>query len=172
MVIAAHGGAIEPGTSELAEAIAGEEHACYTFSGEKAAGNGVLHITSARFDEPRCLELIGGCDQLVALHGCRGDEDAVYLGGRDEALKQVLATSLGAAGFRVAPPQDEQLQGLHPANICNRSRSGQGAQLELTRGLRRSLFVGLNSAGREQPTERLSVFVAAVREALSQPRSE
>ena len=38
-VIALHGGGIEPGTSEIADSVAGEDHAFYTFEGCKEQGN-------------------------------------------------------------------------------------------------------------------------------------
>ena len=34
-VVAIHGGGIEPGTSEIAEAVAGDRHSFYTFRGIK-----------------------------------------------------------------------------------------------------------------------------------------
>src|ERR1019366_7404121 len=46
-VIAPHGGEIEPGTSEIAAAIAGDEFNLYCFEGCKPSGNIGLHITSA-----------------------------------------------------------------------------------------------------------------------------
>lgn len=46
-VIAPHGGGIEPGTSELAQAIAGDDLSFYAFEGLKKNGNGVLHIRAA-----------------------------------------------------------------------------------------------------------------------------
>ena len=45
-VIAPHGGAIEPSTSEIAAAIAGREFNLYCFEGRKPKGNTALHITS------------------------------------------------------------------------------------------------------------------------------
>ena len=45
-IVAPHGGGIEPGTSEIADAIARQRWSFYTFEGLKRAGNGVLHITS------------------------------------------------------------------------------------------------------------------------------
>ena len=44
---------IEPGTSEVAEAISGDDVSFYAFDGIKAIGSGDLHITSVRFDEPQ-----------------------------------------------------------------------------------------------------------------------
>jgi len=48
-VIAPHGGKIEPRTSEIARAIAGEDFNLYLFEGIKKRGNyAALHITSRR----------------------------------------------------------------------------------------------------------------------------
>ena len=52
-IIAPHGGGIEPGTSEIADAVAGLTHSFYTFEGLRTSGNTDLHITSTRYDE-RC----------------------------------------------------------------------------------------------------------------------
>ncbi|EHS52160.1 protein of unknown function DUF867, partial [Rhizobium sp. PDO1-076] len=58
-VIAPHGGHIEPGTSELAQAIAGEDLSMYIFSGLRPGRHHrELHITSTNFDEKRCLDLL------------------------------------------------------------------------------------------------------------------
>ena len=51
-VAAPHGGGIEPGTSEVALAIAGADLSYYLFEGRKAEGNGDLHVTSTNFDDP------------------------------------------------------------------------------------------------------------------------
>ena len=59
-IIAPHGGKIEPGTSELAEGIAGADYTYYSFKGlknEKGA-NRELHITSSNFDEPIAVGLV------------------------------------------------------------------------------------------------------------------
>lgn len=58
-VIAPHGGGIEPGTSEVADAVAADDFSFYAFEGIKSK-NGDLHITSTRFDEPRCVTLPAG----------------------------------------------------------------------------------------------------------------
>jgi phage replication-related protein YjqB (UPF0714/DUF867 family) len=67
--VAPHGGGIEPGTSELADAIAGSDLSFYTFEGLKSSGNTDLHITSTRFDEPMCLTLLASSSVVVTLHG-------------------------------------------------------------------------------------------------------
>ena len=57
VIIAPHGGTIEPETSLIAEAIAGRDHSYYLFEALKAGAHGDFHITSHRFDEPQALEL-------------------------------------------------------------------------------------------------------------------
>src|SRR6266851_10224744 len=82
IVIAPHGGGIEPGTSEIAKAIARSEFSIYCFEGLKRNGNReVLHITGTHFDEPRCIRLVTGSKIVVAVHGCVGKHQAVYVGG-------------------------------------------------------------------------------------------
>ena len=58
LVMAPHGGKIEPGTAEIAEAIAGHNYSFYSFEGLKADGNSVLRIESHLFDEPRALQAV------------------------------------------------------------------------------------------------------------------
>jgi phage replication-related protein YjqB (UPF0714/DUF867 family) len=69
-LIAPHGGGIEPGTSEVADAIAATDFSFYAFEGIKADGNRRdLHITSRRFDEPRCVDLVKASPQVISIHG-------------------------------------------------------------------------------------------------------
>ena len=157
-VIAPHGGDIEPGTSEIAAAIAGDEFNLYCFEGCKPSGNIGLHITSANFDEPNCLALVSSCDRVVTVHGCRKGKQTVFLGGRDAQLRDAIHERLIARDFRAAWPPNSDLQGVSPRNICNRGRSGRGAQLELSRDLRDEL-------GRD--SEKLAEFAAAIRAALA-----
>ncbi len=50
--------------------------------GIKKWGNyAALHITSRRFDEPSCLELLSTCSFVIAIHGCVGGDERVLLGG-------------------------------------------------------------------------------------------
>lgn len=165
VVVAPHGGAIEPGTSEIARAIAGDDLSLYLFEGTRPERNGELHLTSTRFDEPRCLALVAAAERVLTIHGENRDEEAVYLGGRDEAALAALRASLAANGFAALEHPDPALLGRHPKNLCNRGRSGAGVQLEVSRGLRRGLFASLDRAGRAHPAPRLARFAAAVRAA-------
>lgn len=164
VVIAPHGGGIEPGTSELAEAIAGEDFSFYTFEGIKAAGNRDLHITSTRFDEPKCLALVRISPQVIAIHGEESESQAVFLGGLAAETLTSLRHALTTSGFRVETHDNHALQGRNTANICNRGQNARGIQLELSNGLRRSFFQSLSTRhGRQTKTESFDRFVAAVR---------
>lgn len=165
-VIAPHGGGIEGGTTELADAVAGTEHRYYSFQGLKSSGNATLHITSHRFDEPRCLALLATATQVVALHGVGEGEPGVYVGGLDEDLGKRIADALEAAGFTAGPPPGH-LAGRSATNICNRGASGAGVQLELTRALRKTMFQGLGASGRRTTTEVFDRFVASLRGVLA-----
>jgi len=135
-ILAPHGGGIEAGTSEIARAVAGTEFNLYLFEGIRKSGNyAALHLTSHRFDEPRCLTLLSACDHVITIHGCRGETPRVLLGGLDAKLKERVCTSLTAAGIE-ARLNGHRFHAVHPRNICNRGRRGAGVQLELTSALR------------------------------------
>lgn len=135
-VIAPHGGSIEQYTSEIARAIAGDDLNLYLFEGIRQSGNyASLHLTSHRFDEPRCLELLSNCDHVVAIHGCGGVRQQALVGGLDEELKTVVAQSIAALGVETLSA-DHRFPAIDPMNICNRGRRGVGVQIELTMPLR------------------------------------
>jgi len=137
-VIAPHGGKVESRTSEIARAIAGEDFNLYLFEGIKKRGNyAALHITSRRFDEPLCLELLSTCSFVIAIHGCVGHDERVLLGGLDNTLKDKVAIELRQAGVDVQN-DGHHFQATDPSNICNRGQANKGIQLELTRTLRGS----------------------------------
>lgn len=166
VIIAPHGGCIEPGTSEIAEAIAARDHSFYAFEGIKARGNRGLHITSSHFDEAQCAALVAASSRALAVHGEDSQEQVVYVGGLDGEAIERLRISLERRGFDVRKHPSPGLQGRDPANICNRTATGCGVQLELSKGLRRSFFQSLSARGRRITAARFGEFVAAVREAL------
>ena len=137
-VIAPHGGLIETRTSVIASRIAGEDFNLYVFEGTRSGGNyAALHLTSHRFDEPSCLDLLSTCGTVVAVHGCRGAEERVLLGGLDLDLKARIRAALQDAGIEV-DTENHISRARAAKNICNRGRELRGVQLELTRGLRGS----------------------------------
>jgi phage replication-related protein YjqB (UPF0714/DUF867 family) len=138
-VLAPHGGRIEGRTSEIARLIAGDEHRLYLFEGLRTTGDNFdcLHLASHRFDEPRALDLISHCDTVVAVHGYAAPGPDVLLGGLNEKLKRDVAQALAEIGFSYLT-DGHRFPGRDPRNICNRGRSGEGLQLELSEGLRKA----------------------------------
>jgi phage replication-related protein YjqB (UPF0714/DUF867 family) len=57
------------------------------------------------------------------------------VGGLNDSLRSKIATQLEAASFETRPPT-EGLMGNDPMNICNRGKSKQGVQLEISRKIR------------------------------------
>ncbi len=164
VVVAPHGGTIEPTTSELAAAIAGDEFSLYCFEGlVPGRPHGDLHITSERFDEPTALRLVEAAAIIIAVHGRKDDGDAetVWLGGGDTRLRDAIGDAIARAGFSMKT-HGHRLPGRQPDNICNRGRTGAGVQLELPRTLRdrlradRSLREALAAAVREAIIQRIA----------------
>jgi len=170
VVVAPHGGGIELGTSEIALAIAGDDLSYYVFEGRKDDENGVLHITSTNFDEPRGLALLRSAHCAIAIHGEGSEKEVVYLGGRNDSLKSAIGDSLAGKGYVVREHADAGLQGLDKRNICNIGRAGAGVQLELSKGLRQLFFATLTRAGRKETTDRFDEFCGLVREAIGPRR--
>jgi phage replication-related protein YjqB (UPF0714/DUF867 family) len=165
-VIAPHGGGIEPGTVEIAEWVAGAEHNFYAFKGIKKKGNAVLHITSNRFDEPEGVRIANNADVAVSIHGYHGSDDIVYIGGKNQDLKLKIMHMLNKAGFHAEISKKPGLRGRHPENICNLCRTGEGVQLEISRGLRDRMFENLGRRSWRKKTVLFFKFVDTLREAL------
>jgi len=157
LIMAPHGGKIEPTTTMITEAIAGENYSCYSFEGLKDEGNGVLHIESHLFDEPRALEAVGKADVVITVHGqLNHQEGFIMVGGLYVDLRSEIRRRLEAAGFQTRTPS-AGLQGIDPENICNRGRLKGGVQLEVSRKERDTL---------RKDRERLRKFSDAVRDAI------
>lgn len=165
-VVAIHGGAIEPGTADIADGIAGDNHFLYCFRGRKPSHNRTLHLTANRFDEPRGRAVAESADTVIAVHGCRGDRPVVYIGGRDLQLRRRIRDALTQAGFDARESARAGLRGLSADNICNRGVSGGGIQLEISVGLRREMFDVLERGRGRNRTPAYIRFVGAVRAAL------
>ena len=167
-VIAPHGGSIEPGTSEIADAIAGDHLAFCAFEGIKSEGNSDLHITSIRFDEPRCINLVKRSPWAIAIHGEQSNREVVFVGGRDSGRQDIVWESIAGAGFTVESHENSSLNGQDKRNVCNLGKSGAGIQLELSNGLRATFFESLSRIGRRNRTGHFRRFVVAVRSAIGQ----
>lgn len=134
LVIAPHGGYIEIGTSELALAIAGDEHSLYCFEGLKPFGCRELHVTSHHFDDPVAVRMAERSSVVVSVHGCRGHA-AIHVGGLDRPLAEALSRAFTEADYP-ATSHGHPYPAVHPQNICNRGRRRVGVQLEFTADLR------------------------------------
>lgn len=169
-MIAVHGGGIEAGSGELAQAVAGTQAGCYVFAGIKSSGNTTLHITSTNFDEPRGLALVAGTTKTLSMHGFAGSgAKETAIGGGDATTIAALTTRLTADGFTVIAPAVE-IDGNDPNNICNKNRSGAGVQLELSLAQRQAFFPSgdTSRAMREsgQRTAEFRRYVAVLRTVL------
>ena len=138
VILAPHGGWIEPDTSKIAEEIAGTDLSFYAFEALKNGPHGGFHITSHRFDEPKAIDLVGRSRTAVAIHGRRDEgKEAVWLGGRATTL--AIRSALPCA-TPVSTPNP--MRGF-PASTQQISAIGrcpaEGVQLELPRSLRRRL---------------------------------
>ena len=141
-VIAIHGGNLQPGTTQIAEAVAGDTHSFYSFVSLKPEIDQTLYISSLEFDEPTALEIVGNAQTVLSIHGCQGKTEFIKVGGLDRDCRELIKTELQAAGFSVS---DDESSGANPANICNRGRARQGVQIEISRGLRRRLIDSVNN---------------------------
>jgi len=196
VVLAPHGGGIEPGTSELCLAVAGYHPANFPitppagvtydywmFEGIREGGNADLHVTSTGCDDPVAVSLCGGALGALSLHGFKPenahpplppDRQVVLIGGGDDLLRPLLLDALCAAHL---PAEDTggqgEIGGDDACNIVNRTLRGKGVQLELSEPLRDTMF-GENTRPRRShtTTEVFWRFVAACRDALDRFEAE
>jgi len=139
-VLAIHGGSIEPGSDPLARAIAKDDWSLYVFESLKPGRDDSLHITSTRFDEPQAVALVGRSATCVSVHGSKGEQDGICLGGSNEKLRRAVHGSLERSALGIALEEPcVRLPGVHQKNIGNRCERG-GLQLEVTASLRDRLI--------------------------------
>ena len=139
LVMAIHGGTIEPGTSELADATAGEKHSYYSFTG-LVDDYLSLHLTSTEFDEPRLLVLAQQAQNCLGLHGLKDDQIDFCIGGAN-AEKRKRYFKLLSQKFPkwrtcelCCPPN----LGTSSQNIVNKCQFS-GVQIEMGSSLRLEL---------------------------------
>lgn len=168
IILAPHGGGIERGTSELALAVANDDLSFYIFEGllPKARQSHRLHITSTKFDEPICCRAIPGFPSSLAIHGCNGRDPLIHIGGKDNELKNRLFEMLDKEGYPVILGKGTYA-GISKSNICNRTFTGRGVQLEISNGFRRLLFENWQTRkGRKVQTVRFDQLVKDIRQFL------
>lgn len=186
-----HGGSIESGTTELADVSAGNEYDYYTFTGIKDEDNFYyLHVTSTNFNESTGLTRIGAASKAIVLHGCEnpgtkytgtnsntndnksgasGSYKVAWVGGLDTVLRNSVITKLRAAGF-CADIATGSLAGTSASNFTNKTTTGKGCQIEITKDLRKNFFTNndYSSDNRGNRTARFTTFTNALRAAASQ----
>lgn len=75
----------------------------------------------------------------ISIHGARGEEQLVYLGGYQSSLRDAIQSQLELKGFIVKIPP-KYLGGLSNNNFINKVEESTGVQLELTTALRKAFF--------------------------------
>ena len=166
-IMAPHGGGIEPGTIDIADYLAGCDYTFYAFKGLKESGNKILHINSNTFDEPIALMAAQNADIVVSIHGARDKSETVYIGGTNQELMQLIVHALRLGGFDATISEIPGLRGIKPENICNRCKIKKGVQIELSRGLRETLFDNLGHRSLRSKTIVFYQFVNILKEAIS-----
>lgn len=148
LVMAFHGGLIEPGTTELGEELSRGEFNFYSFIGKKnhdvhepSFTSADLHVTSARFDEPQLLNLTSESQSCVALHGFGGDEADFCIGGANAEMRKAFALKLGSTlpeyrSCELCCPPYNGVSLKNPANRCQTT----GVQIEMSPSVRRRIL--------------------------------
>lgn len=151
LLVAPHGGGIEPGSSEIMRAVADlGGWAWYEFAGFLRQGNQeALHIGSADFDEPTLNGMLPQTGFVVAFHGASESREAlVYVGGKWKLGRRTFTAAISASfaehGIRAVDAVDNavapHLQGLADSSVTNRGKRAEGVQLEFSRAARDLLF--------------------------------
>ena len=148
LVMAFHGGFIEPGTSELAKALAGEDLSYYGFEGlvnretdEVSYTSSLLHLTSAKFDEPRLLKISAHKEFCLAIHGFGGAEADFCVGGANADQRRLITEALSKAfpGFKSCELCCNPFNGTslkNPVNHCLK----RGVQIEISPKARKQIL--------------------------------
>jgi phage replication-related protein YjqB (UPF0714/DUF867 family) len=166
LILAPHGGGIEPGTTEIGCAVAATEHSLYLFEGLKHSYNRTLHITSTNFDEPTALAMLSRSTRTVVIHGFSSRRKVAYIGGRDTLLATALINALNRSNIPALRSPTTFFQGEHPRNLCNCNGRSMGVQIEISTGLRQTMFKNLSRSGRRTPTRAFHNLVDTVRSCL------
>lgn len=139
-ILAIHGGGIEPATTELAHVIANDGQFNYfAFNGMRTKENNELHVTSINYDNDIAMDLVKTSESAITIHGCLGEDEIAYIGGKDNLLKERIVEELSQIGIEVKEAPSH-MSGTQDNNIVNCTKNGVGVQIELTSSLRKSLF--------------------------------
>lgn len=151
LLIAPHGGGIEPGSSEIMRMVAEVGGwAWYELAGFLRKGNNdALHISSTNFDEPTLKRVLPQAGFVIAFHGAsESREPIVYVGGKWKLGRRTVIESINGTvrkhGIQAVDAMDhataEHLRGSDDSNITNLGKRSEGIQLEFSREARNLLF--------------------------------
>ncbi|WMX48538.1 poly-gamma-glutamate hydrolase family protein [Streptomyces roseicoloratus] len=126
---------------------------------EALANSSTQHVTSTHCNDPAAVAVCAGNLYAVSLHGFSHTAKKIIIGGRDERLKRNLYEAFTASGFAyslvvdvvVAAPGDP-INGDDARNIVNRTRTGAGAQLEISTPLREAMFGDFSTGAARRST--------------------
>lgn len=173
LIVAPHGGNIEQGTSELTKLLAQQGgYDYFSFEATRPSNNTQLHVTSTHYDDPTLHQMIEGRAATISIHGAKGDDQIVFLGGAKSDLRDAIQSQLESRGFAVQVPP-EYLGGLNEDNFINKNENSTGVQLELTTALRKALFINQDMSTTSRKNENnwsplMYQFVDALHIAISQ----
>jgi phage replication-related protein YjqB (UPF0714/DUF867 family) len=173
LIVAPHGGSIEPMTSEIARAVADvSARSFYLFLGRLPRNNWeAFHIDSTSFDEPEFERLVADTEVVVSFHGAERDRGRnIYVGGLHKEGRELMIEELNAALQRfdivvidaATTKVAQSIAGLNGRNLTNRGQTGRGIQLEFSDGARLVFFPGRSRAERLHPNEHLAVLARSV----------
>jgi phage replication-related protein YjqB (UPF0714/DUF867 family) len=190
LIVAPHGGVIEPGTDLLAKMIANNgNYGLYTFTSNKQicddiSGCRAMHITSTKFNEPALEKLLAYYTSTtgvpVSIHGYGSlDKQEPYpgettnmiiSGGRNSGLKEIISNNLRTLGFSTDvrnSSKDGPFSGTNPNNFINITNPSGGVQIEVSRKYLRLFFYSDSAKCNLQPTNNANLFVNAILKSIS-----
>jgi phage replication-related protein YjqB (UPF0714/DUF867 family) len=173
LLVAPHGGCIEPMTSKIVCAVASvSNRAYYLFEGQLPKNNwNALHIDSRTFDEPEFEKLVAKTDLVVSFHGKKRDQSrTIYVGGLHQQGRGLMIQALNKAlgRFKLSAVDatvgnsNKSIAGLEPDNLTNRGQFGGGIQLEFTRAARLVFFPSKGRVQRTKPKENLRLLAETI----------
>lgn len=139
LVCAGHGGAVEPGTAEIAlEVATNSEASCWATLGYESDGSAFerFHPPSTAIGTdryPLLAELADrGFDRVLSIHGLADDEVLVGGGVDGRTKRRAVAHLDERLSVPVATASEAEYAGTHPENFVNWLAAGEGGlQLEL-----------------------------------------
>lgn len=157
LITAPHGGNIEPGSTEIADAIASDKFGFYAFNGLKRDSSD-LYLPSTSFDEPELVRVTKNYGTTISVHIIEGSERLVYVGGRFRQLSSAISQVLAGKGYPVKPLPETSVA-YNMSNFINKTAVG-GVQIEITTALASEMFRGPITSDRirQDPSRRTAEF--------------